>query len=448
MNQVLARAVLVSPELQIAKLEVERMIRRLAGVRMKYFPEFNIVTEMPRLLDYEEERKAKKPTDFRNRTENPGVSVEFDQHLPSNTDVGAYYDRDISDRGVVNENIGIEFSQELLRKDPVGRERDIAVQRVWLEEQAEAAIQREFVYRVKSAYFNAVEAGLTRDNAVVRNEQDKLYAEESEKKFTSGIIAEYMVLDYRRDWEQSRSRLVVRRAAMDRARNELLYLLKLPFDSKVTFRDIPEPDIDRKLCEMRRMIDAGLRSALNIAQLRFNLFSNAENLEYLRNSLLPSVKLRAGIHWDGTHDTVGGAPDVDSREMSAGLLISIPLFRDQFTKSNNIMLEQMDHTINEISLTDQFRAMVRNVRNDLESVEELRQRHEIALRIYEITSRDYELARLRFDVGNVGSWDMIRSKNEYFGALDDLITLRYSLLRRLAVIERDYPMLATDGGGV
>jgi outer membrane protein TolC len=444
LEQVLTQATKVSPDLQTAKLEVERMMRRLYGVRLKYYPEFNVVAEVPRVLDYNEERGGAKPQSFDQKTTEPGVGVSFKEHLPSNTDLGATYERDISNRGIHSDGVSLLFSQELARKDPIWKEQDFATKRVWLTRQAEASIDREFAYQVKLAYFTAVEATLLQDNAVERFQQDKLFTEESEKKYKAGIIAEYMVLDYRRDFEQSQSRLVVRRSGLERARNEMLYLLQQPFDSPVTFKTMPEPVIDPKLCDMRRMIDAGLHSELRIAELRFNLFANEENLRYIKNSLLPSVRLQAGANWDNTRDTVGTAADFNSRELSAGLLISIPLFRDQFEKGNNITLEGLDQTINEITITDWFRVMARNVRNDLISVQELRERHEIANRIYQISARDFELSKLRFEVGNVSSWDMIRSKNEYFGALDDLITLRYSLLRRLAAIERDYPFLETE----
>ena len=187
------------------------------------------------------------------------------------------------------------------------------------------------------------------------------------------------------------------------------------------------------------MIDARLRSELRIAQLRFSLFSNDENLRYLKNSLLPSVRLRAGADWFNSRDNTGSTADFESRELSAGVLFTFPLFRNSFQKANSIEMEKLGREINEITLTDRFRELVVNVRDDLSAINELRERHKIAQRIEKISTRDYELAKLRFDVGNVGSWDMIRSKNEYFGSLDDLISLRYSLLRKLAALERDYP---------
>jgi len=447
LSEVLLRAAQVSPALKTAKLEVERMMRRLYGVRLKYYPEFRIEVEAPRIYDYNVDQLGEptgsRTSDFQYRTTEPGLGVQYFQHLPTNTDLSADYEHNVSSRGVLSDRLALKFSQELVRKDPIWLQKTLAEKQVWLEKQAEASVDREFRYQVASAYYATVETRLVLENAIIRFEQDKKFAEESETKFKAGIIAEYSVLDYRRDFEQSRNRLVVRRSAHDRARNEMLYLLQVPFDSRVVFEDVPEPTVDPVLCDMRRMVDAGIRSKLQIAQLRFNLFSNEENLAYLRNTLLPSVRLQAGSSW---WQTIGDAelnpvPELQGRDLSAGVLISMPLFGEQFRIGNDIMIQRLDRTINETTINDQFLVTVKNALNTLASITDLRERHKIARTILGISMRDFELSKLRFEVGNVSSWDMIRSKNEYFSALDDLVTLRYSLLRRLAEVERDYPFL-------
>lgn len=476
LGQVLARAAQVSPSLKTAKLEVDRMMRRLYGVKLKYYPEFRIEVEAPRVFDYTVDQVGDSPgntqtttsttsrtagstttttttkttstttggsQDFYYRTYEPGFGVQFAEHLPTNTDLTANYEHDVSSRGILSDRLALKFSQELVRKDPIWLQKTLAEKQVWLEKQAQAAVDREFRYQVAAAYYTAVETRLILDNAITRFEGDGKFAEESETKYQAGIIAEYAVLDYRRDFEQSRSRMVLRQSAFERARNELLYLLQFPFDSRVTFEDVPEPKVDGVLCDPRRMVDAGIRSKLQIAQLRYNLFSNEENLSFLRNSFLPSVKLQAGASW---WETIGDAElnpaaELQGRDLSAGVLISMPLFGEQFRTGNDIMIERLDRTINETTIQDQFLVTVKNTFNSLATIKELKDRHKISSTILDISSRDFELAKLRFEVGNVGSWDMIRSKNEYYGALDDLITLRYALLRRLAEVERDYPFL-------
>lgn len=447
LGQVLARAAQVSPSLKTAKLEVDRMMRRLYGVKLKYYPEFRVEVEAPRVFDYKVDQVEDSPgngsQDFYYRTYEPGTGVQFVQHLPTNTDLTANYEHDISSRGILSDRLALRFSQELVRKDPIWLEKTLAAKQVWLEKQAQAAVDREFRYQVASAYYAAVETKLILDNAVIRFEGDRKFAEESEAKYKAGIIAEYSVLDYRRDFEQARSKMVLRQSAFERARNELLYILQLPFDSRVTFEDVPEPKVDPVLCDPRRMVDAGIRSKLQIAQLRYNLFSNEENLSFLRNSFLPSVKLQAGAEW---WKTIGDAElnpavELQGRDLSAGVLISMPLFGEQFRTGNDIMIERLDRTINETNIQDQFLVTVKNTFNSLSTIKELKDRHKISSTILDISSRDFELAKLRFEVGNVGSFDIIRSKNEYYGALDDLITLRFTLLRRLAEIERDYPFL-------
>lgn len=446
LGQVLARAAQVSPSLKTAKLEVDRMMRRLYGVKLTYYPEFRVEVEAPRVFDYNVNQVENSPgnssQDFSYRTYEPGFGVQFAQHLPTNTDLSANYEHDISSRGIISDRLALNFSQELVRKDPIWLQKTLFEKQVWLEKQAQAAVEREFRYQVAAAYYTAVATKLILDNAIIRFEGDKKFAEESETKYQAGIIAEYSILDFRRDFEQAQSKMISRQSAFERTRNELLYLLQFPFDSRVTFEDVPEPKVDQVLCDPRRMVDAGIRSNLQIAQFRYNLFSNQENLSFLRNLFLPSVKLQAGASLFKTiGDEQNPALELQGRDLSAGVLISVPLFGEQFRTGNDIMIERLDRTINETSIQDQFLVTVKNAFNSLATIKELKDRHKIASTILDISSREFELAKLRFDVGNIGSFDIIRSKNEYYSSLDDLITLRYELLRRLAEVERDYPFL-------
>lgn len=444
LEQVMSLAEQVNPSLKAAKLEVERMMRRLYGVCLKYYPEFRVELEAPRVYDYDVNQLGTTGgSDFHYRTYEPGVGVQYVQHLPTNSDLAANYEHNASSHGILTDRLALKFSQELVRKDPIWLQKTLAEKQVWLEKQAEASVGREFRYGVAVAYYTEIETRLLLDNAATRFEENEKFAEESETKYKAGIIAEYSLLDYRRDFEQSRSRLVSCRSAHDIARYNLLYLLQMPFDSRVTFEDVPEPSVDPVLCDLRRMVETGIRSKLQIAQLRYNLFSNEENLTYLRNNFLPSVKLQAGASW---WQTIGDAelnpvPELQGRDLSAGVLISMPLFGEQFRTGNDIMLQRLDRTINETTINDQFLVTVRNAMNSLATADDLRGRHKIAGTILEISTRDFELAKLRFEVGSIGSWDMIRSKNEYSASIDALISLRYSLLRQLAQIERDYPFL-------
>lgn len=72
LDQVFSRASQVSPALKTARLEVERMMRRLYGVRLKYYPEFRIEVEAPRIYDYNVEQlgepTGRSSSDFSYRT--------------------------------------------------------------------------------------------------------------------------------------------------------------------------------------------------------------------------------------------------------------------------------------------------------------------------------------------------------------------------------------------
>lgn len=442
------RAGAVSPELATARLEVDRLMARLFGIQLKYYPEFQVQLQAPRIFDYDAREEGLDQPKFQYRTTEPGVEASVKQRLPTNTELSASYDHDISRAGLLSDRLSLVFSQEFVRKDPLWLQESLAEKQIWLKKCAQASVGREFDYRVKSTFYSVLEAELIAASAERRFEQDRKFAAESEEKFRSGVIAEYSLLDYQRDLKVSESRLVARKASLDRARSEFASLLQIPYGDPLRLVEPGEPVVDRRLCDPRRMVESGMRHELRISQIRYNMFANAENADYIRNSLLPSVRLEArGDAYrtvgDGVFNT---SQPVEGRDLSAALLVTIPLFGSTFEKWNNLRWEEIDRSINENQIDALFRQEVRDVRNTLISLAEIQARHAIARDIEQLAAREFEISRLRFELGSVGSFDMIRTKNEYFNALDELTNLRYALLRRLAEIERDYPLDPPDAG--
>jgi outer membrane protein TolC len=450
LETVLARAREISPELQAARLEVERMTARLFGVRVKYFPEFEVKVEAPRVFDYYSREAVEGGTEFKYRTQEPGVEASVRQHLPTNTDIRALYEHDISRGGLLSDRLSLVFSQELLRKDPIWLQESLADKQIWLKKTARSAVEREFDYRVKNAFYAVLEAEVFLASAERRHSQSGKIVAESEEKYRSGAIAEYSLIDYQRDFQSAGSRLVSRRAAWERARAELATLLEVPFDRVPKLIVPDDPTIDPDLIDPARMVDSGMRNALDVAQIRFNLFANAENAEFLRNSILPSVRLEArGDLYKTIGDGVFNTADpVEGRDLSAALLVSIPLFGSTFEKLNNLRLESIDRSINETEIDSLFKQEVRTVRTTLVTLEEILSRRKITAQLETLTARGYEISRARFELGSVSSFDMIRTSNDYYAALDESASLKYNLLRTLSAIERDYPLRPPATKGV
>jgi len=444
----IARARAVSPELATARLEVDRMMARLFGIRIKYYPEFQVQLQAPRVFGYNAREEGLNESKFQYRTVEPGFEASLKQKLPTNTELSADYDHDISRAGLLSDRLSLVFSQEFVRKDPLWLQESLAEKQIWLKKTAQASVDREFEYRVKITFYSVLEAELIAANAERRYEQDKKFAAESEDKFRSGVIAEYSLLDYQRDLKVSESRLVARKASLDLARSEFVSLLQIPYGAPVSLVEPSDPVISGSLFDPRRMVDSGMRHELRIAQVRYNMFANAENADYIRNTLLPSVRFeaRGDIYrtiGDGVFNT---SQPVEGRDLSAALLVTFPLFGSTFEKWNNLRLEEIDRSINENQIDSLFRQEVRDVRNALISLNEIQARYSVGKDIEKLAAREFEISRLRFELGSVGSFDVIRSKNEYFNALDELTTLRYVLLRRLAEIERDYPPESMNPG--
>lgn len=358
---------------------------RLFGVRVKYYPEFEIQLQAPRVFDYTAREEGAEEPSFEYRTTEPGLEASLKQRLPTNTEISASYDHDISRGGLLSDRLTLVFSQEFVRKDPLWLQTSLAEKQIWLKKTAQASIGREFDYRVKSAFYAVMEADILAASAGRRFEQDSKFTAQSEDMYRSGVIAEYSLLDYQRNLKASESRRVTRRALRDRARSELCSLLQVDPDRPLPLLEPEAPEIDETLCDPRRMVESGMRHELLIAQVRYNMFANAENTDYIQNSLMPSVRLEARAD---AYSTVGDgvfntALPVEGRDLSAALLVTIPLLGSTFEKWNSLRLEKIHRAINESQMDALFRQQIRNVRDTLILLAEIRSKFQITKDILE-----------------------------------------------------------------
>lgn len=441
MNDVLAKSAEASVDLKTAQLEMEKMIKQVQRVNTGYLPSFKIDAVAP---DY---RKIKlQGDDVAANQQNMEFTqatgaITMTEHTPTNTDITVRGSRSISSTSaLVSDRLRIQVEQEVVRKDTVAKSASIAEQLVELQKVTNRSIHRTFVNQVKRAYYNYLEARDLYNNTRQRYRDDVQLNSESAQKYTSGIIAEYNRLDYQRDFQQSASRMVSRETTYLLTRKELFYILHETDNPKIDFEDLSENGIDNIELRPADMLQAALTQSLDVANLNYALFSNRLNVSYLRDQLLPSVKFRAGTEWGNNSNDIFDDNARKSTEYFAGVGLIMPFFAETFATNYSIQIENAEMKINELNLQERFRYYKKELQRDIINLENAYRRYRISRNIANIATKDYDLSRKRFEVGAISSWDMIRSKNEYYNSLDELSSLRFEVLRQLADIERDYPL--------
>jgi outer membrane protein TolC len=192
------------------------------------------------------------------------------------------------------------------------------------------------------------------------------------------------------------------------------------------------------------MVENAMRLSLDTEQLRYALVEAEQAIQDRRSALRPSLKLRAGYLWDSEEAEEGQTSDRSLQEGYAGILLSMPFFQDRFVARRELTIDRDRERMARLKIEERFRVYTQRVADDLVSAAELNARYRHALDILETGERDYELSRLRFETATIGSWDMIRSKNEFFSAQDRVAELKFALLKALSAMERDYGV-AMDG---
>lgn len=441
LSSVIADSCSVSTSLKTAELQMQQMLQQIKRVNTGYIPSFKIDTIAPdyRKIDLNDKNvtNANSNYDILDAT----GAMTLTEHTPTNTDITVRGSRSISSgSALISDRLRIQVEQEVVRKDTVAKAKTLAEEQAELQKVSNRSIRRTFVNQVRRTYYNYLEARTLYYNTLQRYRDDRVLDQESEQKFRSGIIAEYNRFDYRRDYEKSVSRLVSRETSYLQARTELLYLLHREDNPSVDFEDIPEKEIDNITLHPDRMLHAALQQSLDIAQMNFAIFSSDLNVRYLHDQLLPSVKLRVGTEWTKNSNDIYNDLPKDSTEYFAGVGLIMPFFSENFATQYSIDIEKTGREISRLDLEERFRYYKKELQKDIVDLEDVYRRYRISKEIEAVSTKDYDLSRKRFEVGAISSWDMIRSKNDYYDSLDSRASLRFEVLRRLADLDRDYPV--------
>jgi outer membrane protein TolC len=433
LDELLKEALEKSTALKTAQLSLHNMVENVERAGYRYNPDFTIEVAPAHtdLLD---------ATDEDDEYTELGVGAEaaLRQHLRGNIDITGSAEYQYSDRLRDVQTYSLSISKELFRPDTIRHSLTLADLKLELEKVSREQTSRNFVYEVKAAYYDYLQQWLVYLNSLAKFEDDAKLNKESERKFAAGIIAQYQLLDYERDFTDSEMSLENDKLKWKTARNRLLFLMQRPLDSPIEFRPYSDAAPPERDWQTKDMLDVAMRTSLSVANLNESLLSNEENLDYYRKRLRPSVSLSGGIEYERV-DPMDGA-HVEETLGVVGLRIVLPLFQTRFADQSRVRTQQNELEISKLELEQRFRFYQLTVANDLLALRNQRKHYELANKKFRIAFVDYELGKLRFANGTIGSYDMIRNKNHFFGSNARSISLQYQLLKTEARLERDYPV--------
>ena len=438
LDEVWEQAKSKSTQLEIAQLNLNKMINNVDRVVYRYLPRLKFVIDGPEYITVNQEGRS--PEEFDSLEWNGSIDLKND--LPYNFDVSANYTRSINNLARATERINFEVGKELLRKDPIKKDLTLNRQKRLLSEISFQQTIRDFRFSVESTYYDILQQQLIYKNEVERFKTDTFFLEENKRKYDSGVISEFEFLDYQREYLYSQRRMISAEKDLEEKLSELAYTLHLETLPNWDYRDV---SLEKEMAVLRspvELINAAVERSFDLANLRNAIFSSEVNLEYLRNQRLPELRLYARATYDFS-DNNFNTNSIESEAYNFGIRLQMPLFGDRFVQHADILNARYDEDIAEANMRERIIFYKNEIRKDLIALEELQSFYEISNQIATLTERDFELSKERFRLGSIGTWDSLRAKNQYFNALNDQATAKYRLLRKLSEMKKDYPLEGT-----
>ena len=424
-----------SEQIKIAKLRLDIMINNVKLVEFKYYPDIAISAAPLSWRNLEQENRSPKSLD----TLEPTGSIVLKEHLPTNSDITLKYSNSINTVGKRTESYSARFDHELLKLDAIDQQMTLAIQKRELQRIARMSVERNFLNSFRKAYYNYLEKKEILQIVRKKSREEEFLRDQSRRQYQAGIIAEYNLLDYMVDFNDTESERINAENAYVIARNDLFFTMGISPDSETEFLSVGIDDAASMVWNMEDMMRSALETNLDINTFQNAILTSELNLRYLKDDYLPSVKFYASYEnqeEENNYNTL----TAKTRNITMGIQLTWNLFQDTFTTMYEISNERNTGRISKLQLDESVRTVRNQILNDIANLEKLYADYLVAYERESYTHRDFDLSNDRMKTGTISAWDMIRTKNRYFSAMKTSITRKYAFLRQVAQMLADYPV--------
>jgi len=285
------------------------------------------------------------------------------------------------------------------------------------------------VYEVTAAWFGLFQLERERDIAEEQVRQSEESRETANNKFHAGLIPEVEVLQSESDLAASRSDLVAREGAAERAKNSFRHLVGFPDDEPfelegtVEYKKIPIPDPrrpERMALEHRTEIQSA-RYAIRIREHERELVHAATGLK---------LDLDLSYGYSNHDESFRGVIENPGRSRVAALTLSIPLYDGGASRLERLAAEiqVQDAILEEADVKRRIREEVANLLSRIRTAES---RIEVLEKSVAVAQKSYDISVERFKSGIITRNDLFLSQQRLTSAktsaLGALIEYRLSM---------------------
>lgn len=270
-----------------------------------------------------------------------------------------------------------------------------------------------------------------------------------ENKVNAGLTAKEELYQAELNLMNSKSAVYNAQAVYENALDALRSTLGISlFDSLSVSADISESHVE---VELQKAIDHGLKNRMELRQRSINIQTALNNITRAdaSNEFKGNFSLQIGII--GTDEEVSNIYETPSQNQDISVSFDIPVF-DWGQKESRVKAAEVTRQSNEISLNEEKRNIIIEIRQAYRNLQNQKYQIEIARQNVEVAQLAYDINLERYKNGDLTSMDLnlfqtqlSQNKNSL---IDAMIAYRLSLLdlkiSSLWDFERGQPVLKLD----
>ncbi|MBI4976020.1 MAG: TolC family protein [Spirochaetes bacterium] len=446
-SEIYSRSVSNNTSIRLAQKDIDQLALNGKMLTHRFFPQLAVSFDIPNYNQVYPIVSAPRSVS-QQLSVDPLGRVTYNQKLPFNAAFAASYGveyykyvtnsgRTAADRFV--HDFSAAVSATLFRSDTLDRDFAFNNEGVRLKKLTKTTVERSFRYDVKRAYYDYLTRREISQNERLRLDGDAKNIEVVRQKFKSGIISEYALIDYEADFHRSLVLVKVSEDAAHTSENNLYYLINSDPNPADTIAAIPDErvSVEKLTLPVAAMLVNVISNSVDLANYGYTIFQNTENIRYFEQSCLPKIVPAVSVDFQVSNNVLSSWTALPLN-LQASVTVAVPLFYEWIAAAQSIENNRITIESARLQMNEKVRALKLKMRNDIITLEGAHFRFFHAKEQTELYRRDYEIAVDRFNVGSIGSWEMIDIKNRFYDNFNTYISVKYAYLSQIALIERDY----------
>lgn len=390
------------------------------------------------------------------KTQSAGASADLSQTLPfggsvtlsGGTSFSADSDSDAEDRVVASSNASLGVNVPLLRGAgrEVSHEALIQAERNLIYEIRDFELYRQdFSINVAERYYGLVQQKQAIENQRRNMEGFDFSKRQAEALFNVGRTSELDVLRAKRNFLNSRNRLLEEEENYQLALDRFKVFLGLPMSSKIDVQ-MEAPKIVPVNFDLHSAMDVAFANRLDYITRREQLEDSERDVRIAKNALLPQLDLNFNYSLSSESNASFQNQRFENRSYSIGMDLEIPL--DRVSERSGYYTSLIGFRRALRSFEEFQENLVLEIQNAFRELDRRRESLRIQEELIIDQEKNLKIAQIRYEQGEISNRDVVEAQESLLEARNALIQEKVNYeIARLNLL-RDLGILFVDEEGV